>query len=133
MIAIGTTSCQKDDDNVGTSPVGSSVERFDQIQASPDFKWSTETNYTLNITGLKNLPFERTGIIDVADEAGTVVFRQLIKMTEDQQLQFNAAANIDEFTISFGQISKTIIPSGNSLAFDFIPVDDRSDLDPADR
>ncbi len=121
-------SCSKDEP-AGNTGNTSAVERFEDLQVNDDFNWSTNSSYELELQGLKTLPFAKKGLIEVRNLDNELIARRNTEISQDLKFEFEAAAGIDAFVVSFGSISKQVMVSNNKAVFDYLPVDDTSDID----
>lgn len=132
LALILLSACSKDDEPSQSTP-SSGPQSFEEINTTADFNWSTQIEYILQIQGLKTLPFAKKELLEVRDSKGKLLARRLTEISQDVNFQFNAAAGAETFTITYGSIEKTVSVNNNTAVFDYIPVDDRSDLDQEDQ
>jgi len=128
-IALTFMACEKDDaDN--SSAISSQPGSFQEITVSPNFSWSTETEYSLRLVAIKNMPFSTSNFIEVRDVDGKLIFKSLATTADNKTLKFKASGDLGVTTVSFGSINKEIVFINTSAEFDFIPFDDQSDIEP---
>ncbi len=122
------SSCREDqaDDNTQSPSFAAS---FEDIKTTPDFDWSTEEQYRLQLKGLKTLPFAKKGMIEVKTVSGDLLMRRLVEISQDRNIRFDAPAGLESLKVSFGTIEKVVPVSNNRLSFDYIPFDDQSDIE----
>lgn len=125
-------SCKKDseqDDN----PNKPAPNSFSELQVSANFDWSTTANFEIAVKGQENLSYNPQRLLSVRDEAGNVVFRKWVRMSDDHNLKFTAASANRSMEVEFGSIKKEVSFSAYRAQFDYSMPIDNSDLDPSDR
>lgn len=129
ILIFALASCEKD--QTVSSPVNNAQpSTFQEISVMPDFNWSTETEYSLQIVAMKNMPFSRVNMLRVTDADNNLVFQALVNTGETKVLKFKANRELNLASVSFGSISKEVTFSNYRGEFDFIPFDDQSDIEP---
>ena len=126
-LSLALIACEKDD-SVSNNPINTGAEVFQDIQTAPDFTWSTETEYRLDLVAMKNVPFSTSDFIEVRSLNGNLLFRALATTSDEKTIRFMAKGDLATAIVSFGTISKELNFSAKSAEFDFIPFDDQSDI-----
>tara|TARA_R110002167_G_scaffold34798_2_gene111272 strand:+ start:325 stop:777 length:453 start_codon:yes stop_codon:yes gene_type:complete len=129
FLALSLFSCKKDDGD-SSSAIVSNPTSFQEITVGPNFNWSTQTEYSLQVVAMKNMPYTRSNYLKVFDQDSNVVFQALISTRDNKVLNFRAERDLSNVTVSFGSISKKVAFTNNRGEFDFIPFDDQSDIEP---
>ncbi len=135
ILALSFTvlSCKKDNKDNNPNPVNNNPTSFNEMKVADGFDWSTTRNVTVDVEGLSAMTIEVTKVMKVLDVEGNLLFKQVIDMDKDATLEFEAPASLEEVVIEYGAISETVEILNGRGDFSFVPVDDRSDLDPEDR
>jgi hypothetical protein len=131
-LGLVLASCQKESDNLMAEPINQ-ANSFEELKVDDSFTWSTEANYTLELKGLDNMPFGVKKQLSIETLDGKRVHTTLAEISQDRSLSFVAPAGMEIVKISFGSIVKESALQNGVFHFDFIPVDDTSDLDPDDQ
>lgn len=131
IFAMSLTACQKENDTQEV-PLPGNVNSFEQLQVNNDFNWSTEAEYTLALKGNGNVPFAVKRKLIVKDLNDQTLAITLADMSQTRNFDFQAIAGLQTVKIQFGSIEKEATLNNGVFEFDFIPVDDMSDLDPND-
>ncbi len=119
LLGVLFTACSEEEAQQDNNVPQGQVESFEEMVVPEDFSWSTQTEFTVNLEGVTNLPFEVQRILSIADAKGNIVDKRLVKM-----------GNNSTFTFTYGSIEAEVDAQGNTLNFSFVPADDISDLEP---
>jgi hypothetical protein len=133
LIAAGflLSSCSRD--NGSNNPINNNPESFEELQVSNSFDWSTTQEVTLQIEGLPNMLQTVSRVMRISNSQGKTLAKKVIRMDESSSITLELPKAQSELTVEYGTIEKTVSIQGKSARFSFIPVDNKSDLDPADR
>tara|TARA_R110002050_G_scaffold48780_1_gene113268 strand:+ start:40735 stop:41157 length:423 start_codon:yes stop_codon:yes gene_type:complete len=129
FLSLSLFSCKKDDGD-SSGAIVSNPTSFQEITVGPNFNWSTQTEYSLQVIAMKNMPYTRNNYIKVFDQDSNLVFQSLISTRDNKVLKFTAERDLSIATVSFGTISKEVTFTNKQGEFDFIPFDDQSDIEP---
>jgi len=129
VLVLSFIGCNKDDTD-GNTAITSQPVNFQEIQVGPNFSWTTETEFELELVAIRNVPFTTTNFIEVRDLEGKLLFKTLATTSDTKTIRFMANGNLATAVVSFGTISKELDFSSKSAEFDFIAFDDRSDIQP---
>lgn len=131
LAGASIVACKKDtaqDESIGFQDVSS----FSDLKVSDDFDWEVAHQNTLDVTGL-NSDVQSKHFLIVEDPNGMVVSKVWTAISENHQLSFELADQFDFVTVSYGSLKKQVSIKNRKGQFDYLPNDDRSDLDPTDR
>ncbi len=126
-LTLALIACEKND-SINTTSVAAQPDNFHEIKNSPDFSWSTEKEFSLDLVALKNIPFTTTNFIEIRDLKGELVYKTLASTSDSKKIKFLAKGSLESAVVSFGTISKELSFTNNTAEFDFIAFDDRSDI-----
>ncbi|MGB0175773.1 MAG: hypothetical protein ACPF9D_01320 [Owenweeksia sp.] len=124
-------SCSKDDSRQNNQ-VNNNPEDFTELEVSSTFDWRTTSKYSIQVTGVPT-DMTQKRILQVWDSQQNVLAQRVVRLTENTTVEFTAAAGMDELTVKCGSIEKKVDVSNGKGSFNYLPEDDLSDLDPADR
>ncbi len=124
-------SCSKDDSNPNNQ-VNNNPVNFTELEVSPTFDWKNTSKYTIQVEGVPT-DMTQKRILQVLDGEQKVLAQRVVRLTEDNTIEFTAAAGLKELTVKCGSIEKKVDVSSGTASFNYLPEDDLSDLDPADR
>jgi len=130
IVALG--SCQKETEGIDQTSMNQ-AQSFEELQVSHNFNWSTETNYQLELKGLDKMPFAVKKQLSIESLNGEILHTALAEISEDRIINFKSQAGLNTVLIKYGSITKESSLNQGAFHFDFIPVDDTSDLDPNDQ
>lgn len=127
---FGLMSCQK---KVSSDPpVDPSPESFTEMQINSSFNWNTTTDFTIKVEGLPtDMQAKRTLVVQ--DMSGNVLFKKVVRLTDDDILEFRAPTALAKVKVLCGSIQKEVEFTNQRGDFNFLPEEDLSDLDPEDR
>jgi hypothetical protein len=115
LLQFSFTGCKKDIETVPEQP----KSIFD-IQVSPEFKWQTVQNLTLEVTGMA-VPVVIKNNLTIKSEDGTVVYYTgPAEMSKNYTINFSVPSYVKKLVVSFGTKSKLIELSGTTLTFNHI-------------
>ena len=127
-LSLSFIGCNKDD-SVNNTVITTQPENFQEIQVGPNFSWSTETEFRLNLVAIKNVPFSTTNFIEVRDLEGNLLFKTIATTADTRTIKFMANGDLATAVVSFGTISKELNFVNKRAEFNFIAFDDRSDIE----
>lgn len=95
-------------------------KNLNELQADPDFLWSTENNVALQITGL---PTEETVYagLKIALTDGSVVYASNHRMDLDTTLNLLIPSTESSLKLKYGSKTYDVAISGKQATFSFIP------------
>ncbi|MBX7181311.1 MAG: hypothetical protein K1X82_04290 [Bacteroidia bacterium] len=95
-------------------------KNLNELQADPDFLWTTENNVALQITGL---PTEETVYagLKIALSDGAVVYASNHRMDLDTTLNLLIPSTESSLKLKYGSKTYDVAISGKQATFSFIP------------
>ena len=131
VLCAGLVSCGKEE--TSTNSIGNpNASSFGEMKINQNFDWETSHAIQLNVAGLSD-GSATSHFLTVSDPDGKEIYKLLTTITSDHKLFFDLADQYKTVTVKYGSISKEVQVKNRKANFDYTVVDDRSDLDPADR
>lgn len=117
LIVVCLGSCSLKD---GESPANENLEN--EMQANPDFSWSTTKQVTIEIKGLE-LPVSISRKLVLSTGEDGVFYSGTQLMNEDFSYAVELPNHIKSVSMQFGTIEKTQDVTGKKITFDYLPAD----------
>lgn len=95
-------------------------KNLNELQADPDFLWTTENNVALQITGLPTEEAVYAGL-KIALSDGAVVYASNHRMDLDTTLNLLIPSTESSLKLKYGSKTYDVAISGKQATFSFIP------------
>ena len=115
VICLGSCS-PKDLENPGDNNLNN------EMQADPNFSWSTTKQVTIEIKGLQ-LPVSISRKLILSTEEDAVFYTGTQQMNEDFNYTVELPNHIQSISMQYGTIEKTQDVTANKISFDYLPAD----------
>ena len=115
IIIIISQSCQK-----VQNPPPSSPDNTQNLKVSSTFDWKTSKDVVLSVTGMKEVNSNVGNTMYIKTLAGTVIFKDYLKMNRDYSIKFTVPSTGTSVTITYGTISKTLALTSGTISFNYI-------------
>jgi len=117
---LSFTSCVKQMDALpatvtASATASSTAEKFSDIKAAEDFKWSTSNKIELNFSGAA--VNESQMVLKVQDVNGNILFQKLQKGNENFQDVIEIPGHCKTLLVSFGSTSKEFSCTSGTVSF----------------
>lgn len=119
--AIVLSSCKKLENPIPNEPSNpGGVSKFSDLKTNPNFNWSTEKDFTIEVLGLKTLSPVKGTLTIISSDGKSTIYKGNHLMEESFTINTKVAINLKEVKLTFGSIEKSYTISGNKLQVDYI-------------